>query len=215
MKVTCSPLIASLSGRAADAVAASWKGVLYVRKHVVPHNPKSAGQIAQRGYMARMSPMFRSLPTAIKTWLDDLAVGLGKSGFNLMVAEDLKHLADAEDPQIVPANPNENAVFSIADGAGASGQIDITWVAGSADSTHFVHAFTCPVDPDEVAKTEPDGWTYHSGEVEQVTTGAAGSFVVSNVAKDYHVVAIVADHVVLATAANYSGGIGATIASGA
>lgn len=48
MKVTYSPIIAGLSGKAADVVAARWKGVPYVRSHVIPANPRTAAQIAQR-----------------------------------------------------------------------------------------------------------------------------------------------------------------------
>ena len=69
MKLTFSPLVAGMSGKAAHAVAASWKGVPYVRKLVIPHNPKSAAQVIQRGYFARMPSWFRSLPTDLKTWL--------------------------------------------------------------------------------------------------------------------------------------------------
>jgi len=215
MKVTCSPLIASLSGRAADAVAASWKGVLYVRKHVIPHNPKSASQVIQRAYFARMPAWFRSLPTDIKTWLDDLAVGLGKSGYNLMVALDLKHLADAEDPEIVPGNPQRNSLFSAADGSSAvSSQIDVDFVAGAAEATDYVHAFTCPVDPDEVALTEPDGWTYAATPV-LVSAGAYDAIPVTNAAKDYYVALVVADTNDLSTATKISGGIGVTCTSGA
>jgi len=215
MKVIPSPLVAGFSGKAAHAVTATWKGILYVRKWVKPFNPQSTDQTTQRGYMARMSPWHRSLPAAATDWLDDLAVGLGKSGFNLMVAEDLKHLADAEAPEIVPANPKENALFSISDDGGAGSQIDVAWVAGVAVATHHVHVFSCPVDPDEVAKTEPDGWTYHSGTVELVSASGAAALAVLNAGKDYFVVCLVADNATLASAVSISGGIGATIASGA
>lgn len=215
MKLVFSPLVAGMSGRAADAVAAAWKGVPYVRKFVVPHNPKSTDQTTQRGYMARMAPLFRSLPDAVTEWLDALAVGLGKSGFNLMVAEDLKHLHEAEDLEIVPANSKCNALFSMADDGGIGSQIDVTWVAGVAVATHNVHGFTCPVDPNQVGKLEPDGWTYQSGEIELVSALAAGSYLCANSAKDYYVALLVANHAVLATATAIAGGIGLTCTSGA
>lgn len=214
MKLVFSPLIAGMSGRAADAVAAAWKGVPYVRKFVVPHNPKSTDQTTQRGYFARMPAWFRSLPDGITAWLDDLAVGLGKSGFNLMVKEDLKHLADAEDPEIVPANPKCNALFSASDGTSVlDNQIDVDFVAGNAVATHYVHMFTCPVDPDEVALTEPDGWTLAATPV-LVSAGAYDGVTVANIAKDYYVALIVADTNDLSTATIISGGIGLTCTSG-
>ena len=132
-----------------------------------------------------------------------------------MVAEDLKHLADAEDPEIVPANPKCDAVFSSADGSSAvSSQIDIDFVAGSAVATYYVHAFTCPVDPDEVALTEPDGWTYAATPV-LVSAGAYDAIPVTNAAKDYYVALVVADTNDLSTATKISGGLGATCTSGA
>ncbi len=215
MKVTCSPLVAALSGRAADAVAGSWKGILYVRKHVVPHNPKSAGQVTQRRYMARMSPWFRSLPEKVTDWLDDLAVGLGNSGYNLMVAEDLKHLAAAEVPQLVPANAKCNALFSVADATGGPNKLDVTWVAGNAVPTHYVHPFTCPVDPDEPGKTEPDGWTYHDPKVLAVSAGTITHIIVQNTGKNYYFAALVLDQQLIANATIISGGIGVVAASGA
>ncbi len=214
MKVTCSPLVASLSGKAADAGAASWKGILYVRKHVIPHNPKSTDQQTQRGYFARMPAWFRSLPTGLTDWLDDLAVGLGKSGYNLMVKEDLKHLADAENPEIIPGNPKCNALFSAADGSSVlDNEIDIDFVAGNATAAHFVHAFTCPVDPDEALLTEPDGWSLAATPV-LVSAGAYDKITVANIGKDYYVALIVADTNDLSTATKISGGIGLTCTSG-
>ena len=214
MKVTPSPLVARLSGKAASAVAASWKGILYVREHVIPHNPKSAAQVTQRGYFARMSAWFRSLPSGITDWLDDLAVGLGKSGFNLMSGLDLKHLALSENPEIVPGNPKCDALFSAADATSVlDNEVDLAFVAGNAISTYFVHAFTCPVDPDEAALTEPDGWSYAATPVE-VSTGAYAKIAVANIAKAYYVALIVADTNDLATATKISGGIGLTCTSG-
>ena len=207
MKLTFSPLVAGMSGKAAHAVAASWKGVPYVRKLVTPHNPKSADQVTQRGFMSRMSPWFRSLPTDVKTWLDDLAVGLGKSGANLMVAEDLKHLADAEDLEIVPANPECNALFSITAATGAAAGVKFTWDAGNAIQTHYVHCFTCPVDPAESGKEEPDGWTHHSSKFVLVSGGTTVDLPTLNTEKAYHVVGIVGDTTDIATCTLISGGI--------
>jgi len=131
-----------------------------------------------------------------------------------MVGEDLKHLADAEDPEIVPANPQCNAVFSASDGSAVAGsKIDVAWVAGAAVATHFVHGFTCPVDPAEVAKTEPDGWT-SAGVGVLVSAGQIVDIDVSNTGKDYYVALIVGDTDDLATCTVLSGGVGVTCTSG-
>ena len=214
MKVILSPLVAGLSGKAADAVAAKWKGIQYIRKHTIPHNPKTAAQVTQRSYFARMAVWFRSLPSALTAALDALAVGQGKSGYNLMAGLDLKHLAKAENPEIFPANPHANAVFSIADATSTlDAEIDITWVQGVATTGHFLHVFTCPVDPDEALLTEPDGWTMFDMPV-TVEAETRSAIHVTNIGKDYYVVGIVADTNDLATATVVSGGIGCTVTSG-
>jgi len=213
MKLIFSPLIAGMSGKAADAVAASWKGVPYVRKFVIPHNPKSDAQVVQRGYFARMSPWFRSLPTAITDWLDDLAVGQRKSGYNLMTRLDLKHLADAETPGIVPGNPECNALFSVADGTSVGvAQLDVDFVAGSALATHYVAALTCPVDPAEDGLEEPDGWTLQATPV-LVSAASYDAMAVLNSGKDYYVVLLVIDTATLVAATIISGGVSCIAAS--
>ncbi|GAH87113.1 unnamed protein product, partial [marine sediment metagenome] len=203
-----SPLVAGMSGKAAHAVAASWKGIGYVRKWVRPFNPKSDDQKTIRGHMARMSPWHRSLPEALTDWLDKLAVGLGKSGFNLMVKEDIRHLHNSEDPEIIPANPKCAAVFSITGAAGAAAGVKFSWDAGNAISSHVVHPFTCPVDPDQAGKTEPDAWTYHLEDASTVATGTTGDLTVLNTEKAYHLVGIVTNEANFTIATAISGGTG-------
>ena len=214
MKVILSPLVAGLSGKAADTVAAKWKGIQYIRKHTIPHNPKTAAQVTQRAYFARMAVWFRSLPSALTAALDALAVGQGKSGYNLMAGLDLKHLAKAENPEIFPANPDANAVFLIVDATSiVDAEINLNWVQGVATTGHFLHVFTCPVDPDEVGLTEPDGWTMFDAPI-TVQSGSQAAIPVANIAKSYYVVGIVADTDDLTTATVFSGGIGCTVTSG-
>jgi len=161
-----------------------------------------------------MSTWFRSLPADLVTKLTQLGSPRQVSGFNVMTCEDLKHLAAAEPPEIIPANPDANALFGGMDGASVvANQIDVDFIAADAIPTHFVHALTSPVDPEEVGLTEPDGWTLAATPV-LVSAGAYDAIVVTNTGKDYHVALIVGDTNDLATCTVISGGIGLIATSG-
>ena len=214
MKLTPSVLVGSMSGTSGGTTAASWKGRQYVRRHVVPKNPQTAGQVTQRAHMARMAKWYRSLPATIVAKLAELGAPLALSGFNVMVKEDLTDLAAADSPEIIPPNPAAAALFSAADGASATaGHIEVDFVAGSALPTHFVAALTCPVDPAEEGLEEPDGWTLAGAPV-LVTTGKYLHINVLNEAKDYWVVLIVIDTAALITATKISGGVSCVATSG-
>lgn len=83
--VTFSPLIASMSGKTADAVFASWKGRNYVRQHIIPANPQTAGQTAVRNSLAEAVALWQSVSETLKTAYGDGADALNISGYNDMV----------------------------------------------------------------------------------------------------------------------------------
>ncbi len=130
MKIVWSPLVASASGTAADAVAASWKGIQYIRKWVCPANPKSAAQVLVRESLARCVTLWRSLLSDAKAWLDTYGVDYRMSGFNVFISKNrvLEQAAGLLKP--MPDNPHVPApsTLAFATGAGESGDIDVTWV---------------------------------------------------------------------------------------
>ena len=71
-------------------VAGSWKGVKYMRQHVVPANPQSVAQTAQRDIMAMCVAAWQSgfVTASIKAGWNYLASVSGKaqSGFNAFVS---------------------------------------------------------------------------------------------------------------------------------
>lgn len=214
MKVIPSVLVGSMSGSSGGTTIANWKGRLYARRRVIPKNPNSPAQQTQRGYMARMSPWWRSLSADVQIFLDDLGSPLQLSGFNILSGTNLKLLAASSPPIILPGNPAINGLFSVADGSAVTGDtIDLDFVAGPAVSTNFVHAFTVPVDPAESGKEEPDAWTYAPTPV-LVSAGAYDAIDVDNSAKNYYVALLVADTNDLATATVLSGGVGVVAVSG-
>ena len=130
MKLTFSPLIAGMRGRAADAVASSWKGIAYVRKYVIPANPNTAAQQLVRNSFASMIPLWRSLNALMKAWLDTYGIDYQMSGMNVFVSKcrALEQAAALLKP--MPDHPLFPApsTLAFATGAGASGDIDATWV---------------------------------------------------------------------------------------
>lgn len=55
----------ALLGRLGGMVGATWKGIDYVRKHVIPFNPKSAGQTGTRTVFAALVAMGRRINSTI------------------------------------------------------------------------------------------------------------------------------------------------------
>lgn len=129
MKVTYSVLVSSMSGTSANVVASKWKGINYVRQHVIPHNPQTTAQTAVRDALARCVTLWRSLSIVIKGWLDTYGVDYKMSGFNVFMSKSrtLEQAASLIKP--VPDNPYCPAVsaFAPVTGIGASGDIDLTW----------------------------------------------------------------------------------------
>jgi len=127
MKVKFSPLVASMSGTAADAVMASWKGIQYVRKHVIPHNPDTDAQKLVRNSLTRCVTLWRSLGTVAKAWLNKYAVDYRLSGFNVFVQKN-RALEQAEAALLVmPPNPYVNEPTDFAGSVVVAEKITATW----------------------------------------------------------------------------------------
>jgi len=84
-KVTGPFLSLGARGTVADTLTASfWRGIAYMRERVIPHNPKSAAQVAIRGVMTDGVSKWRfgTVSEADKLKWNTYALGLGESGFN-------------------------------------------------------------------------------------------------------------------------------------
>lgn len=72
------------TGKVGGTIAAMWKGINYLKAYVVPANPNSVGQQAQRTKFKAVVLLAQSLiPTLITTFWNPFAVGM--SGFNAFV----------------------------------------------------------------------------------------------------------------------------------
>ena len=83
-------------GQVGKAVVFSfWKGVNYVRQHVVPNNPKTADQVNIRQLITDATTAWKNgdtigaiaIDAAYKTAYDAAASGMAMSGFNLFIKQ--------------------------------------------------------------------------------------------------------------------------------
>jgi len=86
-----SPLL-SLSGSgqiAKSQVYASWRGVPYVRQHVIPNNPQTTAQTATRSVFRTLSDMFKRMGPLARAPFEAFASGKPLTPRNAVVKTDL------------------------------------------------------------------------------------------------------------------------------
>jgi hypothetical protein len=72
------------SGAIGDKVVASrWKGIEYIRKYFIPHNPKTVFQVDQRELFDQVVVSWQPLTPEQKSFYDKMAIKM--TGFNLYV----------------------------------------------------------------------------------------------------------------------------------
>jgi len=70
-------------------VFSKWKGRNYVRKLVIPQNPRDPEQVGVRSMMKFLAPLWSGLPAGTKDDYDDLALAKQISAFNAYIGENL------------------------------------------------------------------------------------------------------------------------------
>jgi len=144
----------SASGQIAKTlVYGDWKGIDIVRKYVIPANPKSAGQQAQRGYFANAvedwhTDGFTAIDVA--AWnLYALALKVAQSGFNVLVK--LKIICAVAAESWVPL------VDCLVTSIGAAGaQINITGTVGSTVKLYWGTSKTSMFNEEAMVDTAGD-----------------------------------------------------------
>ena len=90
--VITSGILGGFSGKVGPVVGGKWKSVDYMRAHVIPANPNSVAQIAQRGAMGQIVAIAKSiLSTVINTYWDPFQSAM--SGYNAFVKNNISLLA--------------------------------------------------------------------------------------------------------------------------
>lgn len=125
--VIFSPIISSMSGKVADAVFSKWKGINYIRERVIPSNPQSDLQTAQRLALARTLTMWQSVKSWAKTVWNHYATGYAKSGYNRYMEDVILHTKAGTAGHLTPFNPAYIKISTQAAVAGAAGIITISW----------------------------------------------------------------------------------------
>src|SRR3972149_2107985 len=123
MAVVKGPLFSlDASGTIGGAIVASkWKGRNYMRRHAVPSNPQSVGQLSVRAMMQFLSQYWASLTANQQADWEDRAAVTNISPFNAFVAYNMSRWGNFLPPSIAdPATAGDTA-GTIATGSATAG----------------------------------------------------------------------------------------------
>lgn len=144
MAKTTAPLLGfGASGAIGDTlVYASWRGVPYARRHVIPANPRTQAQTLTRDVFRTLSQMWKLLPSdAVNPW-NAFATGRKFLGVNAWTGQNIKALRS--DP---PLTSMETLVAS----PGANGGLAPTSLGLAPGADTLTATIGLP--------NVPDGWT--------------------------------------------------------
>jgi len=122
-------IFGEISGEQLGVVGSKWKGVPYVRRYVVPANPDTAAQQAQRSKFKNVSEFGRRI---VNTVLNTYTLPLPKkmSAFNLFVSRNVKlqttSTLDYSLLKIVQGTLYNPGISSL-NGSAASTNVDVGW----------------------------------------------------------------------------------------
>ena len=145
MAVPTGPLLSfGASGSIAKTVVFSkWKGRPYVRRHVVPANPKTAAQLLTRNVFTWSSNVWKSSPTLLRSPWDRFATGQVLTGRNSFIGKNVNLMRPETDILLWLGSPG-------AKGGLAFTSINLTPTSQGFDVTNVVPAI-------------PTGWTFTRG----------------------------------------------------
>lgn len=153
-RVIFSAMLSGASGKIGDVVASTWKGIAYFRRRVIPSNPQSNGQMAQRYCLKTALTLWQSIKSWAKTPWDYSVTGYALSGYNkfmdecmTLLAPQMTEGADEEwptwdQPAITVASPFNKKyaeLDTVALGTPGADALPVTWVQrAGADETNMV-----------------------------------------------------------------------------
>ncbi|MGA7966802.1 MAG: hypothetical protein WCB49_13130, partial [Gammaproteobacteria bacterium] len=124
------------SGQVAKTqVYATWRGVKYVRRHVVPANPNTAGQQNTRSVFAFLSQMWKNAGTLVQEPWTAYALGQPLTNRNAFIGQNTKTLRPGTDMSAFIGSP------------GAKGGLAPLSIAITPGSGTLTVAFTNPAAP--------------------------------------------------------------------
>lgn len=142
-KVTAPLLSFGARGQIGNAqVYSSWKGIAYARRYVVPANPRTVKQTANRAVWQMLNQAFLYAPSAIKQAFDAYAIGKPLTGRNKFFADNQRLLA---------VDPKPDGIDGLLMSPGNGGGLPAT----NLTVTPGANQLTLEVDLPEI----PAGWT--------------------------------------------------------
>jgi len=107
MAIPTAPLLSfGASGSLAKTLVYSkWKGRPYVRRHVIPANPKTVGQVLTRNVFKASGDFWKTAPTLFQAPWDSFATGQVLTGRNAMTARYVSTLRSQSDLLLMPFSP--------------------------------------------------------------------------------------------------------------
>lgn len=134
-------ILGGFSGRVANVVGGSWKGIAYMRALPLSvANPKTAAQTTQRGEFAVASQVGSTLLTqVIKPLRDRFAIQ--ESGFNTFIRKNIAYLPGAVLEDLTKVSIAEGVLTPFdtlaVTGDVANDELDLSWVdnTGTGDAT--------------------------------------------------------------------------------
>lgn len=113
-------------------VASKWKGRNYMRRHVVPSNPRSAAQTANRAMMAFLSQYWANMSALNQATWNDLASQGNFSPFNAFVRYNMNRWKQFATPfETISSVSAAPSAPTISASAGGVGQLQITITEGA------------------------------------------------------------------------------------
>lgn len=126
-RIYLSPLIVDIRNKQSDTVFSKWKGINYIRSRVVPHNPKSAAQVAIRDALAELVALWQDCYASVKLNWDEWASGRDYSGFNKFIGKNvLKERDDLLLEITQEVGFTKLTAFDVTEGTG-DGELDISF----------------------------------------------------------------------------------------
>ena len=145
MAVPTGPLLSfGASGTIAKTMVYSkWKGRPYVRRHVIPANPKTNAQTLTRNAFAWTSNVWKSAPTLLRSPFDRFAQGQVLTGRNAFIGKNTQLLRPETDILLWMGSP------------GAKGGLPFNTIGLTPTSQGFDVINTVPATP--------NGWAFVQG----------------------------------------------------
>ena len=142
MAKTTAPLhsLGASGSIAKTAVFSKWRGIPYVRQHVIPANPNTSGQQATRNVFRTMSEMWKLMPTlGVDPW-NAFATGRPFVGRNAYIGQNVQAMRGEVDQDLAVGSPGAKG------GLPPTGLTITTTVGGG-------------IEVDAAVPAVPTGWT--------------------------------------------------------